>query len=363
MEADPHPQQPARLRALYSYDILDTDREQAFDDVVKLASEICGTAISVINLIDAERQWFKAEVGLGVRETPLATSICSHVILQDEFVEIRDTLDDPRMTDNPLCCGDPGLRFYAGALLTSDDGLPIGTLCVLDWQPRRLTALQRDAIRVLARQVMAQLDLRRALRNAEALRQEVDHRVKNSLQLLSSLAGLQAMSTPSDEARGALSAMQGRIQAISMLHEQLYRVDAGPRIELAEYISNLARSLGEIAPEGVEVETDLESVIVDSRQAAAAGTLLNEWASNAFKHAFPDGRAGRVSFTLRRRDDGLVSLACSDDGVGLPDDDAKLGSGIGLKIGHAISKQLGGELGIERRRPGVSFHLAFMPRR
>ena len=117
MKADIHPRQSERLQALYSYEILDTDREKEFDEVVALAANLCGTSVSVINLIDAERQWFKAEVGIGARETPLETSLCSHVILQDDFVEIADTLRDPRMQDNPLCNGDPGLRFYAGALL------------------------------------------------------------------------------------------------------------------------------------------------------------------------------------------------------------------------------------------------------
>ena len=188
MEAAPHPQQSARLAALHSYEVLDTDPEQDFDDIVNLAAATCGTAISVVNFIDAERQWFKAETGLGVRETPLATSICSHVILEKDFVEIHDTLDDPRMKDNPLCCGDPGFRFYAGALLKTEEGLPLGTLCVLDHHPRELTALQRDTLRVLARQVMAILEARKALRTADVLRREVDHRVKNSLQSLSSFA-------------------------------------------------------------------------------------------------------------------------------------------------------------------------------
>ncbi|MGK7652720.1 GAF domain-containing protein [Roseovarius sp. B08] len=139
MEALRHPLQQDRLSALRDFEILDTDPEQEFDEIVKLAAAACGTAISVVNFIDAERQWFKAETGLGVRETPLATSICAHVILEEEFAEIQDTLADPRMQDNPLCCGEPGLRFYAGALLTTQEGLPLGTLCVLDYEPRELT--------------------------------------------------------------------------------------------------------------------------------------------------------------------------------------------------------------------------------
>lgn len=359
MEARSHPLQADRLRALYSYEILDTDREKEFDDVVKLAAELCGTAISVINLIDAERQWFKAEVGLGVRETPLVTSICSHAILEEDFIEIGDTLEDPRMMDNPLCCGDPGLRFYAGALLKSDTGLPIGTLCVLDWKPRCLTPLQRDAIRVLARQVMAQLDLRRALRLAETLRQEVDHRVKNSLQLLSSLTRIQARSAASGEARAALDLMQSRIQSVSMLHELLYRTDAGSRIDLGQYFENVGGFLRQVAPEHVAVEIDTEPVAVSSTQAASVGILLNEFASNSFKHAFPDGRVGAVRFSLKRLQDGLVCVECADNGIGLPREPATVNPGLGLKIAEAVSVQLGSDLDIIPTEGGVTARIVF----
>ena len=116
MKAQYHPFEPARLAALRAYDVLDTPRESDFDDIVMLASRICEPPIAVINLIDETRQWFKAETGLGVRETPLDTSLCAHVILQEDFVEIPDTLADASMRDNPLCLADPGLRFYAGYL-------------------------------------------------------------------------------------------------------------------------------------------------------------------------------------------------------------------------------------------------------
>ena len=201
MEAASHPLQEARLAALQSFEILDTDPERDFDEIVALAAATCGTAISVVNFIDAGRQWFKAETGLGVRETPLATSLCAHAILERDFVEIRDTLQDPRTSDNPLCLGQPGLRFYAGALLKTAEGLPLGTLCVLDHQPRELSPLQRDTLRVLSRQVMALLDARRALRTADILRREVDHRVKNSLQSLSSFTRLQQRAFASEDAK------------------------------------------------------------------------------------------------------------------------------------------------------------------
>ncbi|WP_162242936.1 PAS domain S-box protein [Sphingomonas sp. Leaf412] len=152
-----------RLAALARYAVLDTPREPSFDEIAALAATICDAPIAVVNLIGDGRQFFKAEVGLGVRETPLDSSFCAWAILEDDFLLVPDTTQDARFTHNPLVVGDPHIRFYAGALLKTAEGLPIGTLCVLDHRPRTLTAVQEDTLRVLARQVMAQLDLHRTI--------------------------------------------------------------------------------------------------------------------------------------------------------------------------------------------------------
>jgi len=152
-----------RLEALHRYGILDTPREAAFDEVAQLAADLCGTPIGVVNLIDRDRQFFKAEVGLRVRETPLESSICAHAILEEDFLLVPDTTQDTRFACNPLVTGAPHLRFYAGALLKTAEGLPIGTLCVLDVEPRALGEVQQRALKVLANQLMAQLDLRVAM--------------------------------------------------------------------------------------------------------------------------------------------------------------------------------------------------------
>lgn len=154
-----------RLAALHGYDILDSDRETDFDDVTALIARLCDAPIAVINLIDSDRQWFKAEVGLGVRETPLETSFCRHALLEADRLVVPDASVDDRFACNPLVTGESGLRFYAGVLLKTEEGLPLGTLCVLDTRPRPegLTEVQSQAMEVLARQVMGMLNLRRAL--------------------------------------------------------------------------------------------------------------------------------------------------------------------------------------------------------
>ncbi|WP_376096049.1 GAF domain-containing protein [Roseomonas sp. CCTCC AB2023176] len=164
----------ARLRALLRYGILDTPREADFDDIAAMAAEICGTPIAVVNLVATDRQWFKAEVGIGVDSTPLDSSFCAKAILTPGITEVPDAREDPRFARNPLVTPANGIRFYAGALLETPEGLPIGTVCVLDTRTRRLTDFQRRTLSRLARQVMIQLELRRTLRDraaeAQALR-------------------------------------------------------------------------------------------------------------------------------------------------------------------------------------------------
>lgn len=155
----------ARLRALARYRLLDTPREQDFDEIAEAAAELCETPIAVVNLIGDGRQFFKAEVGLGVRETPLDTSFCRQAILQQDFLCVPDASRDPRFAANPLVTGEPGLRFYAGALLKTAEGHPVGTVCVLDTTPHELSDGQRKGLLRLARQTMAQMELRRALRS------------------------------------------------------------------------------------------------------------------------------------------------------------------------------------------------------
>jgi diguanylate cyclase (GGDEF)-like protein len=151
-----------RLAALRRYDVLDTESERAYDDIVALASQICGTPVALMGLVDAERVWLKARLGADDPECPREISFCSHTILQEETLVVSDLAADPRFDDNPLVT-EVGLRFYAGAPLMTPDGYAVGTLCALDSVPRTLSEPQREALSALARQVVAQLELRRLL--------------------------------------------------------------------------------------------------------------------------------------------------------------------------------------------------------
>ncbi|WP_296508497.1 sensor domain-containing diguanylate cyclase [Rhodoferax sp.] len=160
------PEENARLQDLRSFNILDTPAEEAYDDVVRLASFICDTPIALISLVDEDRQWFKARVGLGAMETPRGQAFCAHAITHPDVVmQVPDAQKDPRFATNPLVTGDPNIRFYAGAPLVTASGAALGTVCVIDSVPRELTERQSEALKALSRQVVQLLALRRA--NAE----------------------------------------------------------------------------------------------------------------------------------------------------------------------------------------------------
>ena len=346
-------------------EVPDTPGERDFDDLVDLAALLCGTPMAAISLVTEERHWLRAERGLDAREVPLEVSICRHAILGHGLTEIGDLTRDARTAGNPLVTGEPGLRFYAGAPLAGDDGVPMGTLCVLDTVPRALDGAQRTALAALARQVTAQLDLRRALaaeraalaraeteaaeravllRTAETLRMEIDHRVKNSLQLVSSMLAMQGARSESAEVRAALAAARGRVLAVSSIHAALNQTSDASSVPLGAYAARLVDDLQANAPSGVRIALRADEIGLTSGQASSLAILVNEFVTNSLKYAFPEGRDGLVTLEIRL-DGDRVRARFADDGVGHAAAEGRPArEGLGTRIMRAVGLQLGAQL-------------------
>lgn len=152
-----------RMRSLRLYRIIDSGSEKAFDDLTRLAAAICETPISLITLIEGERQWFKSKVGMTMTETSRDVSFCAHALVDNRMLVVEDATKDPRFADNPYVTAEAPVRFYAGAPLVMADGNSLGTLCVVDRKPRQLSPHQLEALGILRQAVVSQIELRRAL--------------------------------------------------------------------------------------------------------------------------------------------------------------------------------------------------------
>ena len=167
-----------RLLALHSYNVLDTIPEDEYDDFTRMAAQICNVPIALISLVDENRQWFKSRHGLGAEETPREYAFCAHAInTPDELLEVHDATKDPRFQDNPLVTGEPHVIFYTGSPLITPEGQAIGTLCVIDNKPRAISEEAKETLKVLARQVVTRLELRKKNAALEKINERLHHEI------------------------------------------------------------------------------------------------------------------------------------------------------------------------------------------
>jgi len=183
MKADITTYEEKRLEVLRQSGLLDTPPEQEFDQLVRLASLICDTPIALVSLIDEDRQWFKANIGLDINETPRDQAFCHYTIQQPEIMVVPDATRDPRFVDNPLVTGEPNIRFYAGVPLEADDGFRLGSLCVIDRVSRQLSWREREALTLLSQQARKLINLRRQqqlLANAVGLGEQISNELQKN---------------------------------------------------------------------------------------------------------------------------------------------------------------------------------------
>jgi signal transduction histidine kinase len=374
----------ARLAALRRFNILDTPREQPFDDIVEIAAQVTDMPIALINLVDEDRQWGKALVGLESSEAPRDASFCAVTIeTGDDVMVVNDTHSDERFAGNPQVLGFPFLRFYAGAPIVDRNGLKLGTVCVADSVPRTLDDGQLGALQALARQAMAQMELRLAL---DAEREQV-----RRLQELDRARDL-FVSTVSHELRTPLTSIRGWVEILvddgagltPGQRQSLERVDRNARRleRLVEDLLDLTRS--DVGVLTIRSDTvDLAGLVRDAVAAmttAAAATeievsasipatlpiagdgerlaqVVDNLCSNAVKYT-PAG--GRIAVSLEARDASAVLRVC-DSGIGIPAAEREFlfqrffrastattnhipGTGLGLAISKAIAEHHGGTI-------------------
>lgn len=339
-----------RLAAVRRYDILDSPPDGAFDRITALAARRFAVPIAIISIVDEDRIWFKSHHGLPVRQIDREPGLCASAILGDTPYLIEDARKDPRSLANPLVAGDFGLRFYAAVPLTTGDGHNLGTLCVIDKEPRPIEHEQIEDLKDLASIVMDQLELRlsarKAVGKANLMAKEIDHRVMNSLQFVSGLLAMQSRSPDVGGAASHLEVAAHRVAAVAQVHRHFY-ADAADEVSCIAYLQRLCNDLAAILGREIIVEGDEGLVPATSIQ--PIGLITNELVTNAAKHG-----AGKIDVAFRVSHATNTLIVC-DEGSGLSEgfDPHSASAGLGMRIIATLVNQLGGTLEAGPRGDGT----------
>lgn len=331
------------------YDILDSPPDGAFERITALAARRFKVPISIISIVDEDRIWFKSHHGLPVEQIDRESGLCASAIMADTPYLVEDATKDPRSLANPLVAGEFGLRFYAAVPLTTSDGHNLGTLCVIDKEPRLIDDHQIDDLKDLASIVMDQLELRlsflQAIERANLLAKEIDHRVMNSLQFVSALLNMQSRSPDAGEGSAHLESAANRVASVAQVHRHFY-AGTGEEVSCIDFLQRLCGDLGNILEREIAVEGDQGMVPANSIQ--AIGLIANELVTNAAKYG-----SGKIDVAFRISDDTNKLIVC-DEGQGLPDgfDPYSAKAGLGMRVITSLASQLQGTLMAGPREDG-----------
>lgn len=331
-----------RLRTLRNYRILDSPEESPFDNLTEMATNVFDVPISLICLVDEDRQWFKSVTGLDVRETERKCSFCNHVLLSREIMTIEDTHEDERVDGNRLVVEDPHIRSYAGAPLKTEDGKILGTFCILDQKPRSFSSRDLIILESLATVTMEQIELRfrnerrrivnkklrgerdrflNQLKQAQTEKDELLHRIKNNFSQVRSMLNLERSRAKHTDELEALESAEARIFCFTAIYEQLDRTRHDQIIESRDYLKSIVKNASKVFRKEVDdttVSLDLEDVTLPGDFALKFGIVLNELITNTYEHVLIPGLGQRLNISFEQ-DGDTYCLMFSDDGPGLPE--------------------------------------------
>ena len=379
-----HINEAERLRELDSYNVLDSLPESDYDDLTKLAAEICGTPIALISLVDKDRQWFKSRYGLDAPETPRELAFCAHAINDAEnTLLVNDARKDERFYDNPLVTGDPNVIFYAGVPLKSEAGLPLGTLCVIDNKPNDLNKGQKESLRILSKQVMNLLVLRKknyelnkVVDELENKNQDLEqfahvaaHDIKSPISNISNLAGMFLASYKSQLNDDGLGLIELIIKSSDQLYKFLerlmdYSANIDTVVEEKNYISlkNFSEKVSNFYSSDQNLELNFNSEIKNLNiNVIVVGQILTNLIGNAIK--YNDKPKAKVDVNIDENEEYYI-FSVQDNGPGIEkqyqdkifdvfvklsktDRFGKEGTGLGLAIVSKMVAKLGGSISIE----------------
>lgn len=388
--------EPYRLEKLRALGILDTPPEKYYDEIVALAAELCGTTKAYVTLIDEQRQWIKAALGEEQSQTDRGIAFCAHTILGDDVLEVPDAQLDPRFENNPQVTGDPFIRFYAGAPLTTEDGFNLGALCVISDQPRELDDKQKYMLSILARAVVKEMELRSELNFRTKLEQDL--RTARAEALFAAKAKSQFLSIMTHELRNPLNALLGfthlldaeplegstreLVDGIKVSGNQLLylvndvldynKLEEGKvelflePVELATYLNGLLIAhTANAAAKGLSLQLKLDkhAPLAIKADQHRLGQILNNLLSNAIKFTHYGHVELAVSLQTSSKSKAILTFSVSDTGIGIrPEHQQSIfesysqgdastskkygGTGLGLSICTKLVQLMGGTLNL-----------------
>lgn len=330
-----HPQEQERLQSLSSLRVMDTAAEKIFDDLAELASILCDTPVALVSLVDEDRQWFKAKHGIELSETARNISFCAHAILQEDLFVVENASQDARFVNNPLVTDGSKIQFYAGTVLKDANNLPLGSLCVIDSAPRKLTPQQAKALRIIGKQVESQLLIRKKnmqLMRVNQLSQEilslVAHDLKGAFTIVLGSSALMSRKLRGFKEKDGIMRIGNRlVSAATDVYELLDELLQWTRLQMNDQgiettevdIADLVNSTMKVFEEsarikGVELCADVQPCVVKIN-ADVTKTILRNFISNSLKHT-PAGK--KVAITLEINGSEAV-IAVHDEGPGVPE--------------------------------------------